>query len=52
MVNKSNTVYYIYKCPQCGNETSRDLECTEHGKNCPLIVCTKCGATVATMCTK
>ena len=38
--------YHIFTCPECGSTRSRDLECEEHGRDCPLIVCCECGAEV------
>ena len=37
------------KCPDCGSSSIRPLECEEHGRDCPLVICCDCGATVYEM---
>ena len=37
------------KCPECGSTSIRPLECEEHGRDCPLVICCDCGATVYEM---
>ena len=38
--------YQDLECPECRSKRTRDLECEEHGKDCPLVICCDCGATV------
>lgn len=31
---------------ECSHSRTRNLECDEHGRDCPEVICIKCGATV------
>ena len=40
-------IYYdCYKCPECGSERTRTLDCEQHCGECNLIICRDCGETI------